>query len=218
MIVELLHHTPLEVADIAICKCYGNEPHSDSEKVKARINRVANVSKHASTVEHLSYSFDIDGISRACLQEVVRHRIASYTVKSSRYTLQELKNEDTIKVNELFEPEYDLYESLNWSIAKKYIVSSDWYEVDLATTKALGELQSLIDDGLPNDKAKYCMPEAYKTSLVMTINARSLQNFLELRSSKHALWEIQLLAKAMYEAIPDEHKFLYYNIFKEEIK
>ena len=93
MIVELLHHTPLEVADIAICKCYGNEPQSDKEKVKARINRVANVSKHASTIEHLSYSFDIDGISRACLQELARHRIAIYTVKSSRYTLQELKNE-----------------------------------------------------------------------------------------------------------------------------
>ena len=58
------------------------------------------------------------------------------------------------------------------------------------------------------------MPEAYITSLVMTINARSLQNFLELRSSKHALWEIQLLAKAMYEAIPDEHKFLYDNIIQ----
>ena len=95
MNVKLLNFTPLEIADIAICKCYGNEPHSDKEKVKARINRVANVSKHASTIEHLSYSFDIDGISRACLQELARHRIASYTVKSSRYVLsKELKNEE----------------------------------------------------------------------------------------------------------------------------
>lgn len=94
MIVKLLHHSPLEVADIAICKCYGNEPHSDSEKVKARINRVANVSKHASTIEHLSYSFDIDGISRACLQQLCRHRISSYTVQSTRYVLSKLlKNE-----------------------------------------------------------------------------------------------------------------------------
>lgn len=94
MIVEVLHYTPLEVADIAICKCYGNEPHSDSEKVKARINRVANVSKHASTIEHLNYSFDIDGISRACLQQLCRHRIASYTVQSTRYVLNKLlKNE-----------------------------------------------------------------------------------------------------------------------------
>lgn len=94
MEVKLLQYTPLEIADIAICKCYGNEPHSDSEKVKARINRVANVSKHASTIEHLSYSFDIADISRSCLIEISRHRIASYTVKSSRYTLQELKKEE----------------------------------------------------------------------------------------------------------------------------
>lgn len=94
MKVELLNHTPLSIADIAICKCYGNTPHSDIEKVQARINRVANVSKHASTIEHLSYSFDIDGISRACLQQLCRHRIASYTVQSTRYVLSKLlKNE-----------------------------------------------------------------------------------------------------------------------------
>jgi thymidylate synthase (FAD) len=93
MEIKLLHHTPLEIADIAICKCYGNNPHTDKEKAQARINRVANVSKHASTIEHLYYNFDIDGISRAVLQQLCRHRVASYTVKSTRYTLQELKNE-----------------------------------------------------------------------------------------------------------------------------
>ena len=198
MIVKLLHHTPLEVADIAICKCYGNEPHSDSEKVKARINRVANVSKHASTIEHLTYSFDIDGISRACLQELARHRIASYTVKSSRYTLQELKDED-ISLSD-------------------YLVSTKNSHIDIQNILQLKYVKLKLIEGIPNDIIKYLLPEAYKTSLVMTINARSLQNFLELRSSKHALWEIQLLAKAMYEAIPDEHKFLFDNIFKEDIK
>jgi len=194
MIVEVLHYTPLEVADIAICKCYGNEPHSDSEKVKARINRVANVSKHASTIEHLNYSFDIDGISRACLQEVVRHRIASYTVKSSRYTLQELKDEE-ISLSD-------------------YLVSTKNSHIDIQNILQLKYVKLKLIEGIPNDIIKYLLPEAYKTSLVMTINARSLQNFLELRSSKHALWEIQLLAKAMYEAIPDEHKFLYDNIIQ----
>ena len=194
MIVKLLHHTPLEVADIAICKCYGNELHSDIEKVKARINRVANVSKHASTVEHLTYSFDIDGISRACLQELARHRIASYTVKSSRYTLQELKDED-ISLSD-------------------YLVSTKNSHIDIQNILQLKYVKLKLIEGIPNDIIKYLLPEAYKTSLVMTINARALQNFLELRSSKHALWEIQLLAKAMYKAIPDEHKFLYDNIIQ----
>lgn len=204
MIIELLQHTPLEVADIAICKCYGNEPHSDKEKVKARINRVANVSKHASTIEHLSYSFDIAGISRSCLQELARHRIASYTVKSSRYTLQELKDEK----------EFDIRSYEDFNRASNYLVLTDYMDVDVLSMEALEKLRKIIVLGVPNDRAKYCMPEAYKTSLVMTINARSLQNFLELRSSKHALWEIQLLAKAIYIALPDDHKFLYDNIIQ----
>ena len=206
MNVKLLNFTPLEVADIAICKCYGNEPHSDNEKVKARINRVANVSKHASTIEHLSYSFDIDGISRACLQELARHRIASYTVKSSRYTLQELKGEVQLNYKE------DVLHLID-TVVSKYCVLTENHLVNAKIARQLVNLRSVIIDGVPNDIAKYCMPEAYKTSLVMTINARSLQNFLELRSSKHALWEIQDLAKDMYDAIPEEHKFLYESIY-----
>ena len=204
MKVKILNYTPLEIADIAICKCYGNEPHSDSEKVKARINRVANVSKHASTIEHLYYNFDIDGISRACLQELARHRIASYTVKSSRYTLQELKKEKPFDVSN---PDID------WVRASQFIVFTKNDYVDYVSIKALEELRVLLDMDIPNDVAKYCMPEAYKTSLVMSINARSLQNFLELRTSKHALKEIQSLARNIFEAIPEEHKFL----FKEYI-
>ena len=204
MKVKLLNYTPLDIADIAICKCYGNEPHSDSEKVKARINRVANVSKHASTIEHLYYNFDIDGISRACLQEVARHRIASYTVKSSRYTLSELKKEDVFRFTDI---------DGDTKRAAKYVVLTDNYTVNCSIVLALDELREAVSKGIPNDVAKYCMPEAYKTSLVMSINARSLQNFLELRTSKHALKEIQGLAKALFEAVPEEHKFL----FKEYI-
>ena len=203
MTIKLLNHTPLSVADIAICKCYGNTPHEDKDKVQARINRVANVSKHASTIEHISYSFDIDGISRACLQELARHRIASYTVKSSRYTLQELKKEEDIIVRHISGKE------VKYNIASKYVILTGNIDVDDSICVALSNLQNRVKDRIPNDVAKYCMPEAYKTSLVMTINARSLQNFLELRSSKHALWEIQNLAKEIYNVIPDDHKFLY---------
>ena len=214
MKVELLNYTPLEIADIAICKCYGNEPHSDSEKVKARINRVANVSKHASTIEHLYYSFDIDGISRACLQEVARHRVASYTVKSSRYTLNELKNEDNFNHDFVWDMrERAEYKEMAYQRALKYVVLTDDEKVNNYIIKALENLRYGILNGVPNDVVKYCMPEAYKTSLVMSINARSLQNFLELRTSKHALKEIQDLAKALFEAVPEEHKFL----FKEYI-
>jgi thymidylate synthase (FAD) len=78
------------------------------------------------------------------------------------------------------------------------------------------ELREALKEGISNDEAKYLIPEAYKTSLVMTINARSLQNFLELRSSKHALWEIRDLAKNIYEAIPEEHKYLFEECMNEQ--
>jgi thymidylate synthase (FAD) len=207
--VKLLHSTPLEIADIAICKCYGNEPHSDEAKVKARINRVANVSKHASTIETLVYSFDISDISRACLIELSRHRIASYTVKSSRYVLaKELKNEKSFIYMKITDEARDR--------ASKYIVLTGDEDVDNMSILALENVRRMVQEGKPNDISKYCMPECFKTSLVMTINARALQNFLELRSSKHALWEIQRLAKAMYDALPENHKFLFDYIYEKE--
>lgn len=209
MKVELLSYASLGVVDIAICKCYGNKPHIEEEKIQGRINRIANVNKHSSTIEHLSYTFDIDGISRACLQELVRHRIASYTVKSSRYTLQELARDRDIVI---------LRTDISWDLVEKYCVLTGDVDVDFSTAKALFNLQSMLINGIPNDKAKYCMPEAYKTSLVMTINARSLQNFLNLRTDSHALWEIQNLAREMYKVLPGNHKFLYEKLIKEEEK
>lgn len=99
--------------------------------------------------------------------------------------------------------------------ASDYLVLTGIDEVDYSSIIGLEFLRVNLQSKIENDFSKYCMPESFKTSLVMTINARSLQNFLELRSSKHALWEVQLLAKAMYEAIPNDHKFLFDDIFKE---
>jgi len=211
MKVKLLDYTKLEVADIAISKCYNKEPYKDLEKQQARINRVANVSKHSSTIEHLVYVFDIDGISRAVLQELARHRIASYTVKSTRYTLKELRDEKefSLSLDTITE---------DFKRAEKYVVLTESGKVNEAIILALEELRWLIVQGVPNDIAKYCLPEAYKTALVMTINARALQNFLELRTSSHALKEIQDLARAMYEVIPEEHKFLFKDKVNEKDK
>lgn len=195
MTVELLHNTPLEPCDIAICKCYGNTPHQDLEKVKKRIDRVANISKHSSVIEHINYTFDIDGISRACLQELARHRMFSFTVKSSRYTLQELK---TATDEELLNFVVDL--------------SNNEFDLDLAHQLAI--VRGHLRNGVSNDIVKYLIPEAYKTSLVLTTNARALQNFLELRTSKHALWEIQQLSDAIYRTIPEEHKFMFKDCHK----
>ena len=215
MKVELLHNTPLWVCAKAIRKCWASEDKSDTfhiedgkvwfdiamdsyeagDKDKELINRVGNKNKHKSTLEHLVYTFDVDGISRACLQELARHRIASYSVKSTRYTLKELKD---------YEFKSDLEND-----AYKFLVQTEIELINRTNIDALLAVHTLLHMGQSNDKIKYMLPEAYKTSLVMTINARSLQNFIELRSSKSALWEIQNLAKAMFDAIPTEHKYLF---------
>ena len=203
MKVKLLHYTPLSVADIAICKCYSNTPHNEDEKRLNRIKTVANQNKHASVIEHLYYNFDIDGVSRALLQELARHRISSPTVKSTRYTLQELKGEiDFVEEDDALHTR-----------ASKYIVLTGDTLVDAHNIYCLNELRILILNR-PNDIAKYGMIEAYKTSLVWSLNARSLQNFLSLRTDKKALWEIQILAKAMFDCLPEEHKPLFEEFVK----
>ena len=200
MKIKLLNYTPLDIADKAIGKCWDKQKEICDVK---RIERVALKFKHASTIEHLSYTFDIDGVSRALLQELARHRIASYSVKSTRYTLKELRDEDVFSV---------LYDKAR---ASKYVVFTGISDIDNYIIMELEMLRTLLNRNLSNDVVKYVLPEAYKTSLVWTINARSLQNFLALRSSKDALWEIRKLANEIYKALPEDHKFLFRDFVKE---
>ena len=130
------------------------------------------------------------------MQELARHRMASLSVKSTRYTLKELK-------------ECEPFEEQDYNGASKFIVLTGNEAVDTASIKALNALQAILKSGTSNDIAKYCLPESYKTELTWTINARSLQNFLSLRSSKSALWEIRDLAHAIYEKLPNEHQYLF---------
>lgn len=205
MKVTLRHYTPLEVCSMAIRTCWQSFDKSDDggEKDIALIDRIGNKNKHSSTLEHLYYNFYIQGISRACLQELARHRMASLSVKSSRYTLKEIKEEVS------FLPVNDV----NLQRAEEYLVFTSNRSVNVASLKALENLRELLMENTHNDLAKYAMPEAYKTELHWSINARSLQNFIELRSSRSALWEIQNLAHAIYEALPSEHKY----IFEEKV-
>ena len=210
MQVELLHHTPLWVAAHGARTCWDSHDKSDTvdgvcgEKDAALIDRVGNQYRHASIMEHVSYNLRIQGISRACLQEVARHRIASYSVKSSRYTLKELR--DNCPLTNTNQAEGSTY---RWDEIEKYIVLTGIPIVDEASAEALIKLKDVLESGVSNDKAKFCMPECYRTELTMTINIRSLQNFLALRSDKSALWEIQALAHAIYEALPADHKYLF---------
>jgi thymidylate synthase (FAD) len=196
--VVLLNYTPLSICSNAIRTCWQSFDKSDNggEADRELIDRVGNKFKHASTLEHLHYNFYISGISRALLQELARHRIASLSVKSTRYTLKELKQE-----NEFNDSCKDR--------ALKYIVFTGVEMVDSASIKALENLRVVLKSGISNDRAKYCLPESYKTELSWSINARSLQNFLSLRSNKSALWEIKDLTSLIFDNLPNEHRYLF---------
>ena len=198
MKVTLHHYTPLIVCANAIRTCWQSFDKSDNggEGDRALIDRVGNKFKHASTLEHLHYNFYLEGISRALLQELARHRMASLSVKSTRYTLKELKDEPPFSVDDK-------------KRAGKYLVYTDVDVVDEMSIKALENLRVVLASGISNDRAKYCLPESYKTELTWSINARSLQNFLSLRSDKAALWEIRDLAHSIYTALPEDHKYLF---------
>jgi len=223
MEVTLLHHTPLAIMETTINTCWDTHDKCVPGEVNVvKIDRVVNKFKHASTSECVSYNFYIKGVSRALLQELARHRLASPSVKSTRYTLKELKEEPSFgSVSRVTDSEFIKYLNtqsapyVRWCSepdiirAQKYLVFTGIFSVDVASVKALENLREIIVSGVSNDKAKFCLPESYRTELSWTINARSLKNFIKLRTDKGALWEIRELAYRIYDIIPEEHKFLY---------
>lgn len=244
MKVTLLNSTPLWIASKAIRTCWQSQEKSDTiftclndeeqtndececgehdafimgDTDLALIDRIGNKNKHASTLEHITYNFYIEGVSRALLQELARHRIASLSVKSTRYTLKELKEEAPFVVSPVdiknINVAHTLYELEVGKRAGKYLVYTGVELVDWFSVNALENLRQILEAGISNDRAKYCLPESYKTDLSWSINMRSLQNFISLRSDKAALWEIRELATAVHDALPEDHKYLFVDSLK----
>ncbi len=220
MKVELLNYTPLEIAIKAIRMCYRSEGKSDSKRIvgedqlnedcpeshmeygqkdKELIKRMVK-SSHTSTLEHLSYTYQIENISRVTLAQIVRHRICSFSVESQRYVNQkDSKFITPPKVKVAFAND----EELNKVLLDAY--DDAFYAYD-----------ELIKAGVPKEDARYFLPQGITTNLVMTINARSLRNFLKLRLDNRAQWEIRELAGKIYTLLPKEHKETVFYDFEED--
>jgi len=238
MKITLLSHSDLIHTAHAIRTCWSSFDKSDNggDKDRDLIIKVGNKFKHKSTLEHLHYSFFIQGISRATLQELARHRMASLSVKSTRYTLKELKEEKSflnkfnlaflIDLNKTTKEQFPHlsdddkrhYDKLQDALkrAEEYLVFTNRDEVNIASVLALENLRQLLVLNIANDKAKFALPENYKTELTWSINARSLQNFLSLRTSRSALWEIRELAYGIFDALPNEHKIIFEDDIEEK--
>lgn len=220
MKVELKHCTPMPVLIEAIRTCYDSMGRSDSQEIegdfilgikdKELIQRVVD-DGHGSTLEHLTYNFKITGLPRFILQELVRHRIASYSVKSTRFTLAELKYETPFVISEWDEDD-SRFDSVFYDIerADKYLYLSGINILDERSIQALEWLrQEIVSGTYTKDEIKQIVPENYLCDLMMTINARSLCNLLYLRSNKRAHFLIQQLAAYVFGNIPAQHKFIF---------
>ncbi len=208
MTVKLLAHTPDPEKIIATAAklCYSSsdiESLKDGlteEKVESFVAMLAAIG-HESVMEHVSFTFGIEGISRACSHQLVRHRIASYSQKSQRYV-----NENGFEF--ITPPEIAADAEAKAEFDKQMAALTESYNkiADILTEK---HTKTFIEHGLDekearsrarkkaNEDARFVLPNACETKIVVTMNVRSLFNFFQHRCCNRAQWEIKAVADEM---------------------
>lgn len=196
--VKLLSYTknPEQTCVAAIRQCYSEIGASEIHKnitpsLKKELLKQIIGSGHTSTLEHASFTFAIEGISRACTHQLVRHRIASYSQQSQRY----------VKVGENFQ--YIIPPAI-----KNNKKALKIFKANIESSKKAYD--DLIDLGIQKEDARFLLPNAAETKIVVTMNIRSLFNFFEKRLCNRAQWEIRELAQLMLNIL----KRVAPNIFK----
>ena len=197
--VKLIAYTkdPEQVVAAAIRQCYSRIGARELRKKidkKTRKRLIAQVisSGHTSTIEHASFTFAIEGVSRACTHQLVRHRIASYSQQSQRYVSFDKNGFDYI-IPPSIKRNKDLLKEFNNFIKE--------------VTRLY---KNLVDKGIPAEDARFVLPNACETKIVMTMNGRSLLNFFKERMCMRAQWEIRAVANQMYRQVKKKAP----NIFK----
>ena len=212
MKVELIAYTPNPDYVVAMSAklCYSKVGVSDiregldDENVEKFISHLTSIG-HESPVEHISFTFAIEGISRTCTHQLVRHRIASYSQQSQRY----------VKLNQfeyIIPPQIENNEKAKKIFIKSMIEDQKAYDEIVETlmednirfyfsqgydekkSKSMAEKKSIED-------ARYVFPNACETKIVVTMNARTLLNFFEHRLCERAQWEIKEMAYLMLEQV-----------------
>ncbi|MDR2005963.1 MAG: FAD-dependent thymidylate synthase [Acidaminococcales bacterium] len=188
MKVELLYHTPEPERAVALAGrlCYSPAgigelaARLDREAVRGFVLRLAAMG-HLSTFEHASFTFAAEGVSRVLTHQLVRHRIASYSQQSQRY---------------VFEGDFTAITPL--SVENHPAAKEKFHLLMDEIKKTYNELTAL---GIDKEDARYVLPNATGTRIIITMNARSLLNFFELRCCLRAQWEIRRLAESMLEKV-----------------
>lgn len=184
MLVQLLTYTPdpeqvvaaaarLCYSDSSIEKLLGQAP----EQAARLLQKILELG-HLSVLEHASFTFGIEGISRSCSHQLVRHRVASFSQQSQRYVSHD-QPFTTVTPD---------------SIAELPVLSERFTE-HMQRTHEL--YRDLMEAGVPAEDARFVLPNAASTKLVMTMNVRELHHFFRLRCCRRAQWEIRAMAREM---------------------
>lgn len=195
--VILLRHTPEPEETVAMAAklCYSP---SDIESLKERIetkDQKAFVKKlmkmgHMSPIEHPSFTFAIEGISRACSHQLVRHRIASYSQQSQRYVSETAGFDYVVPPTIKEDPELERYYH---NFMKK---AQEAYNYIVQRLNARG-----LEGEQANQDARFVLPNACETKIIVTMNARELLHFFRLRCCLRAQWEIRAMAEEMLKLV-----------------
>ncbi len=169
--------TPEELLEHAGRVCYRSESRGDPAKfLRARLRE-----GHESLIEHASATFEISGISRACSHQLVRHRLASYSQESQRYV-------------DMSDPALVVPDA----IAEDPRARAAW-EGFIENVKAT--YQELRELGILKEDARFVLPNAAETRIIVTMNFRELLHLFRLRITPEAQWEIRQMAIVMLELL-----------------
>lgn len=188
--VVLLSHTPDPERAVAAAGrlCYSSSTAAElkesmSDEEVSRLIRILITSGHLSALEHASFTFGIDGISRACSHQLVRHRLASYSQQSQRYV--RFSDEEGFIV-----PPRIAEDSQSLAVFQKAMHSAMEAYNRLVE---LGQERGLKKEAIQED-ARFVLPNAAETRIVVTMNTRELRHFFKVRCCRRAQWEINTLA------------------------
>jgi len=168
MKVELLSHTP-----------------SESLLASLPASEVA----ESEFLSHLSYTFAIEGVSRASSHQLVRHRVASFSQQSQRY-IQAKKMQDHI-------------------VTPLKVAEKAGCEFEAFIEEASRVYQKLITDGVPREDARFVLPNAIETSLLMTTDGRSLMHFFGIRLCNRSQWEVREIAEEILQRVREVEPVFY---------
>lgn len=179
--VELLMVTPDAVGHIARCARVSHRSEADSgPEADAALVRKLIRWGHLSVLEFAHATFLVEGVSRACANQLTRHRLASFVQESQRYV--------DVRDRPLVLPES--------------VSDSPWRDDVVGLYESAQTLyERLVGAGIPKEDARYVLPIGAETQLVMDVNFREARHIIELRGTRHAQWEIRALAREILEKL-----------------